>query len=464
MSNGARQATGGATYRMLRELGSRAQHSFAAIREPHELLVAQRFVRVRTAAHVAHAQADGATPADGETMALLLRDARCLAKNWHPNIARVRHVDLAQMEDGLRTELTIASELLEGATLEELAEAEPRMPPPVLVRILLDVLAGLAALFALRDAMGAPLGAIHGELCPANVVVGKDGVARIVNVLRKRPVQLELGSEGVSYAAPEALDTGGTEDPRSDVYAVGVMLWEGLAGHRLSIETDPARMLSRQREGELVAPPIDPSAPFARLAGVAMRAMSFDPSLRFRGPAEMATELREIAGKDLALGGAVAATVMALAGDRIRMRKALLDPGTSGMQLRALPTLQAEISMDLIAASRPTSPDPLAPGAPTVTLTTEEIIAQALASATEQMRAGAMERPAIEPPVMPQTSTPGDFVIPIDVTATLHEGAPRRRRRFAAIVAAGAVMLAAMGVFVGVRGNAGKHRERAAGT
>jgi serine/threonine-protein kinase len=363
MSNGAQSASGGATYRMLRELGSRAQHSYAAIREPHELVVVQRFVRVRPGTEGVVAGPDPGTPLDAEAMALLLRDARCLAKNWHPNIARVRHVDLAA------NELTIATELLEGATLADLALAarpertsprDPVLALPILVRVLLDVLGGLHALHGLRDGMNTPVGAIHGELCPANVVIGKDGVTRIVNALRRRPVRLETGSEAVAYAPPDALDGAGTADPRSDVYAVGVMLWEGLAGRRLYEETDPARVLARQREGDVAPPVIHPSSPFARLVDTAMRALSFDPALRFRGPAEMAAEMRKIAGTRLASGSVVAARVADLAGDAMRMRRATLEPALSGTRRRASErsVLAAEASVAAKAQDEAQEKDP----------------------------------------------------------------------------------------------------------
>ena len=535
MSNGATQASAGATYRMLRELGSRAQHSYAALREPNDLVVVQRFVRADAGAGASSDGDLGAMPLDAEAMALLLRDARCLAKNWHPNVARVRHVDLTSKP---RSILTIASDFVEGSTLEDLVLAaqpertsprDPLLALPLLARILLDVLVGLHALHGLRDGMNAPLGAIHGELCPANVVVGKDGVARIVNVLRKRPVRVRYGSEALGYAAPEALDTGGTDDPRADVYAVGAMLWEGIAGKRLYTETSPGSILVRQREGELVAPPIHPSSPFARLADVAMRALSFDPSLRYRGPAEMAADLRKIAGTKLATGAAVAARVVVLAGERMRMRRAILEPATSGTRRRAsersiiaavhtadtarrpaviveesglaeaavdpgavvavpsLPPLPQPVTPRLAQPSTrrialPRAPEPrvaptldheipvyasplVAPSQPAEPMvevdvdggigigSTEHLIVAALATTTAQMRAVAVERAATPPapPALPELGTPGDFVIPIDVTETWNESTPRRRRRFLAFAALAALVLAAMGAFLAVR-------------
>jgi hypothetical protein len=567
MSNDAAQASRGpgATYRMLRELGSRAQHSHAAIREANELVVVQRFVRGARSGSSADLDGDDATPLDAEAMALLLRDARCLAKNWHPNIARVRHVDLTSKP---RNVLTIASELLDGATLEDLIEAaqpertsarDPLLAPPVLVRVLLDVLSGLHALHGLRDGMNAPLGAIHGELCPANVVVGKDGVARIVNVLRRRPVRVGDRSEAMAYAAPEALDGGGTDDPRCDVYAVGVMLWEGVAGRRLYEERDPSQILARQREGELVRPSIHPSSPFAGLADVAMRALSFDPALRYRGVTDMAAALRKIAGTKLATGATVALRVSDLAGDRIRMRRALLEPATSGtrrqaserailssalrsdpaiavaeenidtarqpaltadeialakgidpggavfapslpplpppvtrparqltrrvsphraLNSRIAPTLEREIPVALIAASRRTAelenevdvdmdaadvvevPDAGSAASLAVVkparaepASTEDLIAAALATTTAQMRAVAFERRESAPALLPATETPGDFVIPIDVTDTWDEPAPRPRPRprMAGVAAFATLLLFAMGAFLAVR-------------
>jgi len=322
MSNGSAQADGAiATYRVLRELGERSQRSYAALRGDGSLVVLHRFTR-------------GAEHGDGERelvsaeqMALLLRDARCLAKNWHPNVARVRHVDLA-------TEvLHVATDLVDGVTLDELLSIasarrahpeEPALSHAVVARIFLDVLAGLSALHALRDGINAPLDAFHGELCPANVVVGKDGVARIVNVFRPRPVTIRATSEALGYASPEILAGEIEQDARADIHAVGVMLWEALAERRLYDETSPGRIAQRQREEE-IAPPN------ARLADVAMRALAFDPALRYRTAHEMAASMRALAGT-VASGSTVAQIVTDFAGDRIRSRRANLDPQSSGQR------------------------------------------------------------------------------------------------------------------------------------
>ena len=326
MSNVAEPASG-ATYKILRELGSRFHSSYAAIREPRELVVLHRFAlsgRTRGAGVV---EVDSA-----ETLAALVTEADTVAQNWHPNVARVRNVDVYSGE-----QVAIATELVDGATLDDLTRiAVARstgsvvddLPLPVLVRVLLDVLAGLHALHALRDRANRRLGVVHGALAPANIVVGRDGVARLVNVLRPRAARLTPASEALGYAAPELLE-GDPLDGRADIYSVGVILWEALVGRRLWAETSPERLRARQRAEEIPPPSAVKTFGLEHLPAVALRALSFDPSRRYRSAADMASDLRKPRDAQIASGAVVALAVAALDGDRIRGRRARLDPASS---------------------------------------------------------------------------------------------------------------------------------------
>ncbi len=404
MANGSAQPESAiATYRVLRELGPRSQRSYAALRSDGSVLVLHRFART--------SKPDAAL-VTAEEMAILLRDARCLAKNWHPNIARVRHVDLSI--DGL----DIATELIDGVTLEELlglARArrvhpeEPVVSHAVIARILLDVLGGLSALHSLRDGINAPLGVFHGELCPANVVVGKDGVARIVSVFRPRPVTITARSEGLGYASPEtiasssAADVAEQQDARADIYAVGVMLWEALTERRLYDDPTPARIAQRQREEEI--PP-----PNARLAEVTMRALAFDRALRFRTAQDMAANIRAVAGT-VAQGSLVAQLVNELAGEHIRARRAELDPlgrrslpppaRSGSYSLAAPPT--AEASRDPMSAVTPSAP----PVLPASSRTSESA-----PSASGPVRIAVPSAPDVETSYAPRPPTPRHALTP----------------------------------------------------
>jgi len=170
-------------FRVVRELGKRSESTFAALRGTQEIVVLQRFLR--------------STATDA-----IQREAQCLAKNWHPNVVRVRSVEM----EG--NELVVATDFVDGVTLAELlalAAADPRhglVKPQILARVVLDVLAGLQGIVGLRDESTALLHAFHGAVCPSNVVVGKDGVARLVAVFRPQPVHARDASEALATRRP----------------------------------------------------------------------------------------------------------------------------------------------------------------------------------------------------------------------------------------------------------------------
>jgi serine/threonine protein kinase len=346
MANAASQSTS-ARYRVVRELGQRAQHSYAVTCEDGTVAVLHRFARMALPSETAFELVAA------EEMAVLARDASCLKKNWHPNIARVRKVDLAG------DVLDLTTELVDGVTLEDLIglaaarrhAGEPILSHAVAARIFLDVLSGLAALHGLRDERNVSLGVFHGELCPKNVVIGKDGVARLVSVFRPRPVSQRSSSEALGYGAPEVVAGEGEQDGRVDIYAVGVMLWEALTERRLFDETTPARIAQRQREEEA-------RRPSARLADAAMRALQFDPALRFRTAQEMSSAIRNLAGT-VAQGSLVAQLVTDLAGERIRARRLALDP----LAMNRSSSIPPLVSGSRIVASSPISHYPSAPPA-----------------------------------------------------------------------------------------------------
>jgi serine/threonine-protein kinase len=481
------QPAGRAAYRVLRELGSRAQRTFAAKREPHELVVLQRFVRSDDAS----TSDEGATPVTAEQLAILSRDAGCLAKNWHPNVTRVKHVDVGGPT------LSIATELIDGTTLEDLLAAVAArgeaLPFDVLLRVVIDVLGGLQAIHALRDGLRAPLGTIHGELCPANIVVGRDGIARVVNALRPRPLRIVAGSEAIAHVAPETLD-GTAADPRSDVYAVGVILWSVLARRALHDEKEPGRVLARLRELEIPRPrPPADAAAGPLVVDVAMRAMSFEPSLRFRTAGEMTAELRKV--PRIATGSVVAALVNRLAGDRIRARRAALDGSPSGSRPRvstsapvappaAADTQDTERPPALAVDTSPTEPPPPDTGARATLVPSSEahlLLAPVSLAPSPPPKIARPSPPAVPrraaPPVPapgPSSSTafappppPPSDPVPIAPQLVTFDEAPAAepapRRRGLVVGVAAAIALLSLALVIGLASRTGERRTDAAG-
>jgi serine/threonine-protein kinase len=153
------------------------------------------------------------------------------------------------------------------------------------VRLLLDVLSGLAAL---HEVVTDGRAFVHGHVSPQHIYVDEHGTARLVPLLNGVKV------EDAGYTAPERL-VGGAVDARADVFSVGVMLWEALAGKRLF-----PRGLSRTNE--LKAPPIrlSPDARWAQpLCALAERAIALDPSVRFASALELSHALEAAAAQRL---------------------------------------------------------------------------------------------------------------------------------------------------------------------
>jgi serine/threonine-protein kinase len=387
MASAQEKSSAIARYRLLRELGHRSQRTWAAVRcdGSNALVVINRWSRD------ARLESERVS---AEAMTILLRDARCLARNWHPNIARVRHVDV------WGDSLYVATEMLDGVTLEDLLvlarkragssdAAGPNDSPlshAVLARIFLDVLSGLHALHSLRDGIRTPLDAYHGELCPANVVIGRDGITRIIDPFRPRPVTINAKSEALGYAPPETLAGEVRQDARVDVYAAGAMLWETLMDRRLYDDADPARVAQRQREEDVPRPE-------SPLGDVAMKAIAFDPLLRWRSASEMAAAIRSRA-KAIAPGSAVAQIVLDLAGDRIRARRAELNPAGSGQR----------------PAVQPPAPPPRQSGSlPRVSIATNNVVEEVIAPSGVQGREdpGSIMSFAKRPPILEGHFTTG---------------------------------------------------------
>ena len=226
---------------------------------------------------------------DASFVAMFMDEARLAAAIQHPNVVPTLDVVVT---DG---ELFHVMDYVEGASVATIAKAgSDAVSPPVAVAIGRDLCAGLHAAHEARGPDGAPLGIVHRDVSPQNVLVGRDGVARVLDFgVAKAVSRSQTTRDGsikgkVPYMAPEQLRAQGV-DRRADVYAAGVVLWELLAGRRLFAADDPAAVIA------MVLDPAVPSlralndAVDARLEDIVRRALSVDRSDRFA----TADELRE---------------------------------------------------------------------------------------------------------------------------------------------------------------------------
>ncbi|HEU4534792.1 MAG TPA: protein kinase, partial [Polyangiaceae bacterium] len=172
------------------------------------------------------------------------------------------------------------------------------MPQAVAVSILSGVLQGLHAAHEAKNERGEPLGIVHRDVSPHNVLVSTDGIARVLDFgIAKAAGRVQTTREGqikgkIAYMAPEYLNAQPV-DRRSDVYAVGVIFWQCLTGRRL-FEGDSEGMLlarvleSRPPPPSQVAPGVSPE-----LDAVALRALARNPADRFQTARAMAIALEQ---------------------------------------------------------------------------------------------------------------------------------------------------------------------------
>lgn len=283
-----------------------------------------------------------------------LRDVRRLATLEHPNLARVRDVSIRG------DEVLVTGDFIDGARWSELGAASARPALETALRVLVDVLSALGAMHNLRDEKREPVKLVHGSLTPDCVIVGLDGMARLVLPCRVRADGLQSDRTGSAYLAPEILLGDESADARADVYGVGAMLWEALSGKTLFAGLPPSAIVTQLLSGRVPKASVPEGSPWAApLVEAAGRAMSADPEKRFASAAAMAAEIRRIAGAKLPPAMRVAAYVRGAHGDRIRARRQEIEQGEARAPVdsEALPAIDVDFEVD--AVGRATAvPDP----------------------------------------------------------------------------------------------------------
>ena len=229
---------------------------------------------------------------DEHVLALFMDEARIAMRLSHPNVIRTREV-AAQPPDYL-----LAMDFEDGQSLLQVLRRLGRDAVPIdeHVHILTRVLAGLSYAHELVDEAGRPFGIVHRDVSPSNVLVCYSGEVKLLDFgIAKATGALAATQDGVvkgklGYAAPEQC-LGKPADPRSDIYAVGVMLWEAIAGRRrASGETWHSVLQARLDGAEPDLTDVRPDAPPALLAATA-KALAAEPEDRYQTAREFQADL-----------------------------------------------------------------------------------------------------------------------------------------------------------------------------
>ncbi len=180
-----------------------------------------------------------------------LDEARIAARIHHPNVVATHDVAI----DG--DEVLLVMDYVHGRALSQLVagpdDAARRVPAGVAVTIAVDILHGLHAAHSARDERGKPLGLVHRDVSPQNVLVGVDGVARVLDFgIAKAFGRLAATTNGdvkgkLAYMAPERL-LDDTATASVDIYGAAIVIWEMLAGERYFGQASDPSLLPKVME------------------------------------------------------------------------------------------------------------------------------------------------------------------------------------------------------------------------
>jgi serine/threonine protein kinase len=265
----------------------------------------------------------GAVP---ELAASFMDEARIASLIRHPNVVNVHDVHDA---DG---EHLLVMDYIDGPSLANVMRSarkrKERISRPAALRILIDALSGLHAAHEITNMDGVPLGVVHRDATPHNILLGTDGTVRITDFgiakAAERSVHTATGlAKGkFRYMAPEQA-RGGAIDRRVDVFAMGIVAWELLTSDRLLRADNDAQILLEITEGKFRTPSsVDSSIPL-ELDRLVMKALALNPNDRWPTAAVFADALEGWAriNSELVSSAEVARLVQEFCGTAILERR-----------------------------------------------------------------------------------------------------------------------------------------------
>jgi serine/threonine-protein kinase len=296
---------------------------------------------------------------DPEFVSMFVDEARLAARIRHPNV--VQTLDVVTTEG----ELFVVMDYVQGESLARLLRASRDLPipPRVLAAVVCGALHGLHAAHEATDEHGQRLGIVHRDMSPQNLLVGTDGIARVLDFgVAKAAGRVQTTKEGrikgkLGYMAPEQLQ--GDTTRKCDIFSTGVILWEALARRRLFAGESPAETVHK-----VLTSRIEPPSSFERdlppgVDRIVLRALERDPERRYVTARDMAVELEDSVG--LASPTQVGAWVDSLAYAVLSRRAAAIaEIESASSRIVDLGTLRPELQDSVAPPASAPSPPPTA--------------------------------------------------------------------------------------------------------
>jgi serine/threonine protein kinase len=231
---------------------------------------------------------------DPQFVAMFLDEARLAARIRHPNV--VSTIDVVARNG----ELFLIMEYVQGESLRAIMLAASRkgrpMPPEVAGAIIVGTLHGLHAAHEASSELGEPLGIVHRDVSPQNILVGTDGTPRVLDFgVAKAAGRAQTTRDGelkgkLAYMSPEQL-LGLGVTRATDIFAASIVLWEALTGRRLFAGENEGEVVKKVLDARAEPPSTIVPSLLRELDAIVMRGLSRDASNRFSTAREMARAL-----------------------------------------------------------------------------------------------------------------------------------------------------------------------------
>ena len=373
---------------------------------------------------------------DRRFVSMFLDEARIAAQIQHPNVCSV--IDFGEVDGSyFLTMPFILGESLNRVigTAGRASGAVAELLPLVAARLVADACEGLHAAHELRDESGQPRDVVHRDVSPHNLMVGYDGVARVLDFgvasARDRHYQTTTGEvKGkFAYLAPEQIEAQKV-DRRADIWALGVVLWEAITARRLFARESMAATI--RAVSTLKVPSVrelTPHAP-AALDQVVQKALARDPAERYATARAMGKDLAQILAREDRFVGSpdVAEWMLELFPEGLRVQEQLVEATRTGKVAEPPPAPAPSLDQSSVQRREPSSGD-----------------ATAVLDESSYPSAPSLDAPSMHEVSEVSTLVAGSSVAPP------HAGAPARSRSLLPLVAAvlGVLALGVIGVAAG---------------
>ncbi len=309
--------------------------------------------------------------ADPRFTRMMIDEARMASRISHPNVVPV--LDVVTSGESVM----LVFEYVLGVTLSQLTRAKASrapLPPNIAAAVVVSALRGLEAAHTATDELGRPMGLVHRDVSPQNIMVASDGMVRVIDFGIARALgraEVTTGTElrgKASYMAPERF-RGQKSDHRVDLWSMGVLMWELCMGAKLFDADDPIEVALMVCTGTIPQTGYDP------IDRVLERALSRDLATRYASADEMARAIE--ASMPVADQRTVAHHVRTTCDELLQLQREALvalearfpdDPGRPIAPLGKIPTPAAMAPVELDYSGKPprsavavATPRPIAP-------------------------------------------------------------------------------------------------------